>query len=169
MGQMAWAPVAQGIPVTLATSGWALTLPTTASMTDFCEGVTTAASCSGPLNPGPKPLDSMSKAIRVVLPAGSLPWSAEPSRKEKKGMARATMMIRAARAGRMGWLRTRSAQLGQKPLLSAPTMRGPFSARFAYCLRLITLGPMNPSMAGSSVRAAVMVKSTPMEAATARP
>jgi hypothetical protein len=64
---------------------------------------------------------------------------------------------------------TRSAQLGQKPLLSAPTMRGPLSARFLFCFRLITLGPMKPSIAGRRVRAATMVRATPMAAATASP
>ena len=48
-------------------------------------------------------------------------------------------------------------------------MRGPFSARFLFCLRLITLGPMKPNMAGRRVRAATMVRATPMAAATARP
>ena len=81
----------------------------------------------------------------------------------------ATMMIRATPAESHGYRCTRSAQLGQKPLLSAPTMRGPFSARFLFCLRLITLGPMKPSMAGRRVRAATMVRATPMAAATARP
>ena len=33
----------------------------------------------------------------------------------------------------------------------------------------MTLGPMNPSMPGSSVSAEIMVKSTPMAAETARP
>ena len=48
-------------------------------------------------------------------------------------------------------------------------MRGPFSARFLFCLRLMTLGPMKPNMAGRRVRAATMVRATPMAAATARP
>ena len=80
-------------------------------------------------------------------------------------------MTISATQGRHGGpaLRSRSAQLGQKPLLSAPTMRGPFSARFRFCFRLMTFGPMNPSSAGSSVSAAIMVRSTPMAAATARP
>ena len=47
-----------------------------------------------------------------------------------------------------GYRCTRSAHLGQKPLLSAPTIRGPFSARFRFCLRLITLGPMKPEHGG---------------------
>ena len=48
-------------------------------------------------------------------------------------------------AGRR-WMR--SAQRGQNPLLSAPTIRGPFSARFFFWLRLMTLGPMNPKQCG---------------------
>ena len=48
-------------------------------------------------------------------------------------------------------------------------MRGPFWARFFFCDRLMTLGPMNPSMAGSSVRAAIMVSATPIAAASASP
>ena len=80
-----------------------------------------------------------------------------------------TMTNRATPAETHGYFCTRSAQLGQKPLLSAPTTRGPFSARFLFCFRLITLGPMKPSMAGSSVRAATMVRATPMAAATASP
>ncbi len=124
---------------------------------------------SGPLYPGPKPFDSMSKAVRVGVPAGSVPWSAEPSRSEKKGRARATMTMRAAPAASHGQRCTRSAQLGQKPVESAPTMRTPCSARCFFCLRLITFGPMNPSMAGSSVREAIMVSATPMAAARARP
>ena len=111
----------------------------------------------------------MSKATRVGVPAGSVPWSAEPSRSEKKGRAIATITSRAAPAESHGYFWTRSAQLGQKPLLSAPTTRGPFSARFLFCLRLITLGPMKPSMAGRRVSAATMVRATPMAAATARP
>ncbi len=124
---------------------------------------------SGPVKPGPKPFDSRSKPIRVWLPAGSVPWSAEPSWSEKNGRARTTMTARAAPAVIHGRRCTRSAHLGQKPLLSAPTMRGPFWARFLFCLRLITLGPMKPSMAGRSVRAATMVQATPMAAARAKP
>ena len=48
-------------------------------------------------------------------------------------------------------------------------MRGPFSARFRFCFRLITLGPMKPSRAGRSVSAAIMVSATPMAAASASP
>ncbi len=84
-------------------------------------------------------------------------------------MARNTITIRPTPAESHGRRWTRSAQLGQKPLLSDPMMRGPFAARFLFCLRLITLGPMKPSMAGSSVRAATMVRATPMAAARARP
>ena len=79
------------------------------------------------------------------------------------------MTSSAAPADSHGARCTRSAHLGQKPWLSAPTTRGPFSARFLFCFRLITLGPMNPSNAGRSVRAAAMVRATPMAAATARP
>ncbi len=123
----------------------------------------------GPLKPGPNPLDNMSKATRVGVPAGSVPWSAEPNRSEKKGRARMTMTRSAAPADSQGYARTRSAHLGQKPLLSAPTVRGPFSARFLFCFRLITLGPMKPSMAGRRVSAATIVRATPMAAATASP
>jgi hypothetical protein len=130
---------------------------------------TTVTSSRGPVKPGPNPLVSMSKATRVGVPDGSVPWSADPSCREKKGRAMATMMARAATADSTGCFCTRSAQLGQKPLLSAPTTRGPFSARFLFCLRLMTLGPMNPSIAGRRVRAATMVRATPMAAATARP
>ena len=140
-----------------------------ASTTACWSGCTTPTSIRGPLKPGPNPFDSMSKATRVGVPAGSVPWSAEPSWSEKKGRARMTMTSRAAPADSQGIRCTRSAQLGQKPLLSAPTMRGPFSARFFFCFRLITLGPMKPSMAGSSVRAAIMVRATPMAAASANP
>ena len=79
------------------------------------------------------------------------------------------MRARATPAESHGKRWTRLAQFGQKPLLSAPTMRGPFSARFLFCFRLITLGPMNPSMAGSSVRAAIIVRATPTAAASANP
>ena len=124
---------------------------------------------SGPLKPGPNPLASMSKAARVGVPAGSVPWSADPSRSEKKGRARNTITRSAAPADSHGMRCTWSAHLGQKPLLSAPTVRGPRSARFFFCFRLITLGPMKPSMAGRSVRAATMVRATPTAAATASP
>ena len=40
-----------------------------------------ATSSSGPLKPGPKPSASRSYACRVVVEAGSLPWSEEPSRR----------------------------------------------------------------------------------------
>jgi hypothetical protein len=40
----------------------------------------------------------MSKATRVGVPDGSVPWSADPSCSEKKGRAIATMMIRATPA-----------------------------------------------------------------------
>ena len=43
-----------------------------------------------------------------------------------------------------------------------------FIRRCFWC-RLSTLGPMKPRKAGSRVRAASMVKATPMAAATARP
>ncbi len=138
-------------------------------MTSCWSGWTTPTSINGPLKPGPKPLDSMSKATRVGVPAGSVPWSAEPSRSEKKGRAITTITTSATPADSHGLRCTRSAQFGQKPLLSAPTMRGPFSARFLFCLRLITFGPMKPSIAGSRVRAATMVSATPMAAATASP
>ena len=62
-----------------------------------------------------------------------------------------------------------SAHLGQKPLDPAPTTRGPLTARLFFCFRLSTRGPMKPSRAGSRVRAAIMVKDTPMAAAMARP
>ena len=124
---------------------------------------------SGPLKPGPKPLASRSKATRVGVPAGSVPWSAEPRRSEKNGRAMTTIRMSAPPAATHGYRWTRLAQFGQKPLLSAPTMRGPLSARFRFCLRLITLGPMKPSRAGSKVRAAIMVKATPIAAATAKP
>jgi len=78
-------------------------------------------------------------------------------------------MSRAITAGRTGRLRMKSAHFGQKPLESAPTIRGPFSARLRRCFRLMTLGPMKERKAGSRVRAAIMVKATPMAAATARP
>ena len=105
----------------------------------------------------------------MVVPTGSLPWSDEPRRSEKKGSASRTMTISASRAERAGRRSIPSAQRGQKPLLSAPTMRGPFSARFRFCLRLITFGPMKPSMPGSNVSAEIIVRSTPMAAATASP
>ena len=105
----------------------------------------------------------------MVVPAGSLPWSDEPRRMEKKGMATRMMMMRATTAGMTGRRWTKSAHLGQKPLEPVPTTRGPLAARSFFCLRLRTRGPMNPSRAGSRVRAAIMVNSTPMEAATARP
>ena len=111
----------------------------------------------------------MSKATRVGVPAGSVPWSAEPSWSEKNGRARAMMTARATGADNQGRRWTRSAQFGQNPLLSAPTMRGPLRARFFFCLRLITFGPMKPSMAGSRVRAATIVRATPTAAARANP
>jgi hypothetical protein len=92
-----------------------------------------------------------------------------PSRMEKNGSAIATMISSAMTAGTAGRRWIVSAHLGQNPLLSAPTMRGPFSRRFRFCFGLITLIPMKPNRAGKSVRAAIMVKATPMAAATAKP
>ena len=80
-----------------------------------------------------------------------------------------TTTANAATAGRIGRARTVSAHLGQNPLVPAPTIRGPLASSSRCCLRLITRGPMNQSRAGSSVSAAIMVNSTPMDAATARP
>ena len=79
------------------------------------------------------------------------------------------MMTRPMIAGATGpdWMR--SAHFGQKPFEPAPTTRGPLAARFFFCLRLSTRGPMKLSRAGSRVRAAIMVKDTPIAAAMASP
>ena len=100
---------------------------------------------------------------------GSFPWSEEPSRREKKGMATIRTTSRATTAGTMGWRWMKSAHFGQKPLVPLPTTRGPLAARSRFCLRLSTRGPMNPRRAGSRVRAAIMVNDTPMAAAMAKP
>ena len=77
--------------------------------------------------------------------------------------------MRATMAGTIGCRWMKSAQRGQNPLVPEPTMRGPLAARSFFCFRLSTRGPMKLSMAGSRVRAAIMVNDTPMAAAMARP
>ncbi len=129
----------------------------------------TVTSSSGPLKPGPNPEASRSNAWRVVVPTGSLPWSEEPSRREKKGRATRTMTTRATTAGRTGRSWTNTAHFGQKPLAAAPTTRGPLAARSFFWRRDSTRGPMKLRKAGSRVRAAIMVNDTPMAAETARP
>ena len=51
-----------------------------------------AATTSGPLKPLPKPCASRSYALRVVLPAGSLPASLDPARMDSAGTASTSMI-----------------------------------------------------------------------------
>src|SRR5919204_6078389 len=70
-----------------------------------------AATTSGPLKPLPKPCASRSYALRVVLPAGSLPASLEPGRIDRAGTASTSMIARPATAAVHGWRLTHVAQL----------------------------------------------------------
>ena len=56
---------------------------------------------------------------------GSLPWSDEPSRIEKNGVATSTTMTSAPSAASSGRRDSKSAQRGQKPLVPVPTTLGP--------------------------------------------
>ena len=88
--------VVGGVP--WSTPGCLATASTTFSSAGSGFWGTTVTSSSGPVKPGPNPFVSMSNATRVGVPDGSVPWSAEPSWREKKGRAMATMMIRATPA-----------------------------------------------------------------------
>ena len=105
----------------------------------------------------------------MVVPVGSLPWSDDPRRSEKNGSATSTTTTRATRAGTMGRAWTKPAHLGQNPLVPEPTILGPLVARSRFWRRLSTRGPMNERKAGRRVSAAIMVNSTPSDAAMARP
>ena len=105
--------------------------------------------------------------MRVVLPAGSEPASAEPSRIEKNGTAIRSINAAAAAAisaGRSLSARAQRPQLGDSSLLvSSP------AASLRRALRPSTRVPKNPSRAGSSVNAATTVNRTATLAATATP
>ncbi len=119
------APVFIGIAVTLATPLRVLS--------SFVRVVSAAWSAlvgawatrvSGPLKPGPKPSASRSYALRVVVEAGSLPWSEEPRRSERVGMDSASITSRAAPASSFGRRSTVPAHLLQtppEPVASAPS------------------------------------------------
>jgi len=75
----------------------------------------------------------------------------------------ATMMIRATPADSTGYFCTRQPSWPEA-FLSAPTTRGrPRSGTSSVAAH--DLGPMNPNIAGRRVRAATMVRATPMAAA----
>jgi hypothetical protein len=132
-----------------------------------CWSAFSATSCSGPLKPGPNPSLSRSYALRVVLAAGSLPWSEEPSRSDSTGAESASMMISATAARGLGCRSTKPAQRAQKPL--ACTSCGPSKASRRRSRRLSTRVFMKPSIAGSRVIAASTLNSTISAAETPMP
>ena len=63
----------------------------------------------------------------------------------------------------------RSTVLDHRAQKPSPDERRSPAASARRCRRERTRGPMNPSIAGRNVSAAIIVKSTPMLAATASP
>jgi hypothetical protein len=101
--------------------------------------------------------------LRVVVPAGSLPWSACPIRIEKNGIAIAMMSTAAPMPSGKRRLATTSDQRAHAPTLVLGTNVPSLMAR--RCLRGSTFSPRKLSSAGSRVSEATIVRHT----ATATP
>ena len=129
----------------------------------------TVTSSNGPLKPGPKPL-----ARQVIGLAGgggrrivALVGITEAEGEERQGHQHDDYEGECCRQA--GVALDQSGPTGPETGGTAPNHPGTGGGQFALRLRLSTFGPMNPRKAGSKVRAASMVKATPMAAATARP
>ena len=103
----------------------------------------------------------------MVVEAGSLAASEEPSRSESTGIARMSMTVAAAAASGAGWRCTNAASRVHAP--EVPSGAGPSAASRRRSRRDRTRIPRKPSSAGSKVVAAATVNSTVTAAAMPRP
>ena len=105
--------------------------------------------------------------MRVVVLAGSLPASEEPSRIERNGIARITstpVATAANAAGRFCIKPVQRAHTADSSVLRSRPSRTALRSR-----RRNTKRPKKPSRAGNSVRAEITVNDTAIVAATATP
>ena len=103
----------------------------------------------------------------MVVAAGSLAASEEPSRSDSTGMASTSITAVAAAASWAGWRWMNPASRAHQ--LDAPSRAGPSAASRRRSRRDSTRIPRKPSSAGSKVTAAATVNSTVIAAAMPRP